>query len=192
MLLIVYFLCLNVKLILLFVYLIELLPGFIYILKSAYIIKNIHMNNKKFILMSPMLLKSSASSRSSSSSSSSASSNASDSSSSNLSLGRSSTGSNASAPDLTLTEEHSSWLNSFLPDIAHVNFWTKTAQQKHLQKHEADTLIDTMQYLSSHLKLSDLELLFQNDMKFSSALFTTDIYSSSLYGKTPYNWYGAF
>lgn len=106
MLLIVYFLCLNVKLILLFVYLIELLPGFIYILKSAYIIKNIHMNNKKFILMSPMLLKSSVSSRSSSSSS--ASSNASDSSSSNLSLGRSSTGSNASAPDLTLTEEHSS------------------------------------------------------------------------------------
>jgi hypothetical protein len=102
MLLIVYFLCLNVKLIFLFVYIIEVLPFFMYILKSANFIKNIHMNNKKFILMSPMLLKSSASSSSSSSSS------ASDSSSSNLSLGRSYNGSNASAPDITLTEEHTS------------------------------------------------------------------------------------
>jgi hypothetical protein len=104
----------------------------------------------------------------------------SDSDSDNFSLADSNYNSDASEPLMELTDEHENWLNGYMSEVNSVTHLINVAHNRSLSNEEAESLVNNMDYLNSHLRFIDMEYLFDDVNILISARFTTYIYQETL------------
>jgi hypothetical protein len=98
----------------------------------------------------------------------------------NFSLSDSNYNSDASEPLMELTDEHENWLNGYMSEVNSVTHLINVAHNRSLSNEEAESLVNDMDYLNSHLRFIDMEYLFDDVNILISARFTTYIYQETL------------